>query len=130
MRSCPALLLLLLLATSCPPARAAGPVVLDKRLVLELVAKEPDIVTPTGLAVDERGRVWVIENNTHHREGKYKGHPSDRVRIFDDLDASGKARRVRTFADGFKDAMSLAFAPDGSLYLATRAEIFLLRRDG
>jgi putative membrane-bound dehydrogenase-like protein len=126
------LLLLLLpgLSPSAGPPRPALPVVLDKRLVLELVASEPDIVTPTGLTVDERGRIWVIENNTHHRAAKYKGHPSDRIRIFDDLGPSGKARRVTTFADGFKDAMSLAFAPDGSLYLATRAEIILLRRNG
>jgi putative membrane-bound dehydrogenase-like protein len=123
-------LLSLLLLLPVSSAFAGVPVVLDKRLVLELVAKEPDIVTPTGLAVDDRGRIWVIENNTHQRELKYKGHKSDRVRIYDDLDSVGRARRVTTFADGFKDAMSLAFGPDGSLYLATRAEILLLRRKG
>src|SRR5215217_2836408 len=93
----------LLLALACllpTSAPAAPPAVTDDRLVLELVAKEPDIVTPTGLAVDERGRVWVIENNTHQREPKYKGPTSDRVRVLDDLDAAGKARRVTTFADG------------------------------
>ncbi len=121
------LLPLLVLSTS---SACAAPAVLDRRLVLERVASEPDIVTPTGLAVDDRGRVWVIENNTHQREPKYRGHPSDRVRIFADLDSTGRARRVTTFADGFKDAMSLAFGPDGSLYLATRARIYLLRRDG
>jgi putative membrane-bound dehydrogenase-like protein len=126
-RSC---FLLLLLPFLTGPALAGPPTVTDNRLVLELVAKEPDIVTPTGLTVDERGRIWVIENNTHQRETKYRGHPSDRVRIFDDLDSKGRARKVTTFADGFKDAMSLAFGPDGSLYLATRAEIVLLRRQG
>ena len=52
---------------------AAPPRVADDRLVLELVATEPDIVTPTGLTVDEQGRVWVIENNTHQRPSNYKG---------------------------------------------------------
>ena len=46
---------------------AAPPTVADKRLVIELLVQEPDIVTPTGLAVDEQGRVWVIENHTHQR---------------------------------------------------------------
>src|SRR5437667_8217432 len=46
---------------------AGPPVPTDPRLVIDLVAREPDIVTPTGIAVDERGRVWVIENNTHER---------------------------------------------------------------
>jgi putative membrane-bound dehydrogenase-like protein len=112
------------------PAQAGPPAVIDKRLVLELVAHEPEIVTPTGLTVDEHGRIWVIENNTHQREIKYRGHPSDRIRIFDELNSVGRARRVITFADGFKNAMSLAFGPDGSLYLATRSEILLLRRKG
>src|SRR5262245_4093881 len=111
---------LLLTLLPGPLLHAQAPVVLDKRLVLELGAREPDVVTPTGLAVDEQGRVWAIENHTHQREKKYKGPTSDRVRIYDDLDATGKARRVTTFADGFRDAMSLAFGPDGALYLATR----------
>jgi putative membrane-bound dehydrogenase-like protein len=121
------LAVLFFLPSSVP---AGPPSVIDKRLVLELVAREPQIVTPTGLTVDEHGRIWVIENNTHQREAKYRGHPSDRIKIFDDLESTGRARRVTTFADGFKNAMSLAFGPDGSLYLATRAEIILLRRNG
>ncbi|MFO0875814.1 MAG: PVC-type heme-binding CxxCH protein [Gemmataceae bacterium] len=125
-RSC-RLLALLLIGLPCGLG-AAAPVVSDDRLVLELVAEQPQIVTPTGLAVDEQGRVWVVENNTHQRGSDYKGPKTDRVRILSDLDAQGRARKVTTFADGFKDAMSLAFGPDGSLYLATRAEILLLQR--
>jgi putative membrane-bound dehydrogenase-like protein len=109
------------------PGRAEPPVTTDERLVLELVAKEPDIVTPTGLAVDEQGRVWVIENNTHERPPGYKGADSDRVRVFSDFDAAGKARQITTYAEGFKNAMGLALGRDGAVYLATRSEILLLR---
>jgi putative membrane-bound dehydrogenase-like protein len=108
-------------------ALAGPPVATDNRLVIELVAREPEIVTPTGLAVDERGRIWVIENNTHERPAGYKGYPSDRVRIFDDFDATGHARRIRTFADGFRNSMSLLLGKDRAVYLATRADIYLLR---
>ena len=45
--------LLLLISLLPAPALAGSPGVTDQRLVLELVAKEPDIVTPTGLTVDE-----------------------------------------------------------------------------
>jgi hypothetical protein len=38
-----------------------------------LVASEPDIVTPTGIAVDEHGAIWVVENQTHQRTPQYKG---------------------------------------------------------
>jgi putative membrane-bound dehydrogenase-like protein len=106
---------------------AQMPTVVDDRLVIELVAKEPEIVTPTGIAVDERGRIWCIENNTHQREPGYKGHPSDRIRIYDDFDDKGRARRVKTFADGFKNSMGLALHYDGRVFLATRSEIFVLR---
>jgi putative membrane-bound dehydrogenase-like protein len=95
--------------------------------VIELVAKEPDIVTPTGLAVDERGRIWVIENNTHERPKDYKGPPSDRVRIFSDFDAQGRAHKITTFAEGFKNAMSLALDGSGAVYLATRSDVYILR---
>jgi putative membrane-bound dehydrogenase-like protein len=109
------------------PLRAAGPVVADTRLTIDLLAREPDIVTPTGLAVDERGRLWVIENNTHERPAAYKGPPSDRVRVFSDPGPDGRLRKVHTFADGFRNAMSLALGADGALFLATRAEIYRLR---
>jgi putative membrane-bound dehydrogenase-like protein len=114
-----------------PAALAQAPKPTDDRLVIELVAKEPDIVTPTGLAVDERGRVWVIENHTHQRPKEYKGPPTDRIRIFDDFDAKGRARRVKTFAEGFKDGMGLAIDRTGLVYLATRSEIVTYRdKDG
>src|SRR5262249_51135216 len=106
LRCLPAALAPLLL--SSPLLAQSLPRVMDDRLVIELVTKEPDIVTPTGIAVDERGRIWCIENNTHQREPSYKGHPSDRIRIYDDFDEKGRARRVKTFADGFKNSMGLA----------------------
>src|SRR5438445_5650940 len=120
---------LLGLAVTAHAAAAFGgtPVSTDPRLVVELVAREPDIVTPTGLAVDERGRLWVIENNTHERPAHYKGPDSDRVRVFADFDARGHARKVSTFAEGFRNAMSIALGKDGTAYLATRSDIYLLR---
>ena len=41
----------------------------DDRLKIELFAEQPDIVTPTGIAVDTGGRVLVIVNgNTLSQE--------------------------------------------------------------
>ncbi len=110
-----------LTATSAPPR------ILDDRLVIELAAEQPDIVTPTGLAVDEQGRVWVIENHTHQRPPNYKGPETDRVRILSEPDDKGRFRKIETFADGFKDAMSLALTKEGNVYLATRKDIWRLR---
>jgi hypothetical protein len=41
-------------------ACAQDPVAVDERLIVEAVAREPEIVTPTAVAVDARGRIWVI----------------------------------------------------------------------
>ena len=62
---------------------------LDPRLKVELFAEHPQIVTPTGLDVDHRGRVFAIESNTHFPPEGYKGHPSDRVLVM-----SGRPSRV------------------------------------
>jgi putative membrane-bound dehydrogenase-like protein len=107
-------------------ASAAQPTAADDRLIIELVAREPDIVTPTGLAVDERGRIWVIENHTHQRPARYTGPTSDRIRIFDDFGADGKARRTTTWAEGFRDTMGISLGKNGDVFLATRSAIYLL----
>jgi putative membrane-bound dehydrogenase-like protein len=103
------------------------PKVLDSRLKIELVAAEPDIVTPTGLAVDSRGRVLVVESHTHFRPAGYEGPPADRIRMFQDTNGDGRADRIGTFFEGTTWTMNVGVHPDGSVYVATRGEIFRLR---
>jgi putative membrane-bound dehydrogenase-like protein len=128
----PAFWIVLALAQAGPEAgSAASPHAVDARLVFDQIAREPAIVTPTGLAVDARGRVLVIESHTHFRPEGYKGPPADRVRIFEDADGDGRFERVGTFFEGTKFTMSLAFARDGTLFLATRYAVYRLwDRDG
>jgi putative membrane-bound dehydrogenase-like protein len=127
MPSCPSRLLAALLLALAAPAHAAPPTVTDDRLVVELVASEPDIVTPTGIAVDEHGAIWVVENQTHQRTPQYKGPETDRIRVFSDFGPDGKARKIRTFADGFRNSMSIALGKGGAVFLATRAALYRLR---
>ncbi|MGC8642465.1 MAG: PVC-type heme-binding CxxCH protein [Isosphaeraceae bacterium] len=128
----PALFFALALVQAGPAAAtSAPPHSLDARLVFEQIAREPVIVTPTGLAVDARGRVFVIESHTHFRPKDYKGPPADRVRIFEDVDGDGRFERVGTFFEGTRFTMNLAFARDGTLFLATRYALYRLwDRDG
>lgn len=100
------------------------PRVVDDRLQLELILQEPDVRTPTGLAVDAKGRVLVIESHTHFRPDGYQGPPHDRILL---IDPTQKPAKPTVFFEGTKYTMNLACAPDGSIYVATRSEIFRLR---
>jgi putative membrane-bound dehydrogenase-like protein len=84
---------------------------LDPRLKVELFAEHPQIVTPTGIDVDHRGRVFAIESNTHFPPEGYKGHPSDRVLVMSDSDGDGKADKIVVFKDGLKHSMSVVVRP-------------------
>src|SRR5689334_3843638 len=120
----------MLLFGVAPIGRAADvemPRVLDPRLKLELFAAEPEIVTPTGMGVDAKGRVLCIESHTHFRPKDYDGPPADRIRRFEDTDGDGKADRITTFFEGSKATMSVACHPSGDVYVATRNDVFKLR---
>src|ERR1051325_979146 len=101
--------LCLTLAISAGPdgATVETPTVADPRLKIELFATEPQIVTPIGIAVDARGRVLVVESHTHFRPPEYQGPPTDRIRVFEDIDGDGRADRVTTFFDGTQSTMNL-----------------------
>jgi putative membrane-bound dehydrogenase-like protein len=120
------------LAAETPsPAKDAPPKSLDPRLKIELFAEQPQIVTPTDLAVDYQGRVWAIECNTHFRPAGYKGHPTDRILVFTPKSDGGRAGTPQVFADGFTHAMSIAVPYKDGVYVATRREVFhLVDKDG
>ena len=82
------------------------PRVTDPRLTIELFAAEPDIVTPTGLAVDG-GRVLAVESHTHFRPDDYAGPRADRIRMFDDTDGDGRVDCVTTFFEGTTWTMNI-----------------------
>ena len=66
---------------------------------IQLVASEPDIKKPINIAFDARGRLWVTQSEEYPFPVK-AGDPSrDTVRILDDFQADGRARKITTFAD-------------------------------
>jgi putative membrane-bound dehydrogenase-like protein len=92
------------------------PKLLVPDLKLELLAAEPDLVTPIGAAVDSRGRIFVVESHTHFPKADYPGPKSDRILIF----SGTPGEKPTVFAEGFRWAMNLVFAPDDSLFLTHR----------
>ncbi|MGE0374534.1 MAG: PVC-type heme-binding CxxCH protein [Planctomycetaceae bacterium] len=103
------------------------PRVLIPGLKLDLVASDPDIVTPIGLTFEHRGRLLVVESHTHFPPDDYAGPRSDRIRILEDTDGDGRADRFTSFLEGTVKTMSLRRGPDDWVYVATRMQVFRTR---
>lgn len=116
-----------LLATASVTLAADVPQARDERLVVELFAEHPQIMTPTGLAVAADGRVFVAESHTHFRPDDYDGPAADRILIFEDTDGDGRADKRTIFHEGFTHVMDIEFYGDGLLYVATRRDIHRMR---
>lgn len=122
---------ILLAAALAASLHAEPPKAMLPGVTIELIASDPDVRTPTAIATDARGRVWVLENNTHFRPAKYDGPPTDRILIMDDFGPDGRARKITTYADGFSDGMGLLLLPGGDVIVSTRAATLRLHdKDG
>ena len=64
-----------------------------------LFAGEPDIVQPVAFAIDDRGRLWVVEGNTYPIRAK-EGEGQDKILIFEDTDGDGKFDKRTVFMEG------------------------------
>jgi len=115
----------LVLSFALLATRAAVPVVNDPRLEITLVAKEPAIVTPIGIAADPAGRLFVLESHTHARPARYSGPALDRVKIFSPGSASGSQ-----FATGIQLGLNLAFSPSNELFVCRANAITVVRKGG
>ncbi len=103
------------------------PRVLDSDWQIELVASEPDLVTPVGCCFDESGRLLVIESHTHFPPDDYKGPQHDRIFIFDDSDGDKILDRQRLFFEGGTATMGIVPIADGWIAVATRSEVVRIR---
>src|SRR3546814_14429147 len=66
---------------------------------IKMAASEPDITKPIAMAMDDRGRLWVVESHTYPvraAEGKGK----DQILIFEDTDGDGSLDSRKLFIDG------------------------------
>ena len=97
----------------------------DPRITVELVAQTPDILTPTGLGIDSKGRILVIESHTHFRPGDYEGPKRDRVLIFSP-NTKGKLTRS-IFYEGLLMGMDVCVGKDDWVYLAERSRILRVK---
>ena len=66
---------------------------------VQLVASEPDIHKPINIAFDDRGRLWVTDTVEYPFPAPEGAKTRDTLKVLEDFDANGKARKITTFAD-------------------------------
>ncbi len=67
---------------------------------IQLVATEPDINKPFNMAFDAKGRLWVTTSIEYPWPAPTNRVGRDRLMIFEDFGADGRAKKVTEFADG------------------------------
>lgn len=117
---------------SQPAAESASPAidvpeVLDPHWQIELVASEPELVTPVACCFDEQGRLLVIECHTHFPPDDYPGPDQDRIYLFDDPDGDGRLDRQRLFYAGGRATMGITPLADGWIAVSTRSQVIRIR---
>ena len=115
--------------SSAPPKAPEVPADLPPRIEtlmpgvkLTLLAENPDLVTPTGIDVDDHGNIWLVSCHTHFRPEGYAGPEHDEILVFD---KDGKHRRV--FYNRTDATMHVEIGPEGWVYLAERDRILRVK---
>lgn len=86
-----------------PPPQSATNLRAAPGLAITLWASEPALSNPTNIAIDERGRVWVLEAVNYRRQ--LRNQPDlradgDRIVILEDTDGDGTADSSKVFDHG------------------------------
>jgi putative membrane-bound dehydrogenase-like protein len=78
------------------PAQTAAQLVLPEGFKTQLIRGEPDIVQPIAFTLDDRGRLWVLENTNYPN---CPGEPKDRILVLEDTQGNGTFDKTTVFFD-------------------------------
>jgi len=79
-----------------PPEETARTMKVPEGFSVKLFAGEPELHQPIAFTVDDRGRLWVVENYSYP---DWKPEGTDVIRIFEDTDGDGKSDSSKVFYD-------------------------------
>lgn len=113
-------------SAALPAAETVASFVLPEGFSAKVVAAEPDIVQPIAYTMDDRGRLWVLEN-TNYPESP--GEKRDRIIILEDADGDGSAEKQTVFYDKMSFASGIAIGHGGVWVGAPPNLLFFPRKD-
>jgi hypothetical protein len=110
-----------------PAEEAARKMTLPPGFSAQVIAAEPDVVQPIAYTIDDRGRLWVLENTNYPT---CPGKPTDKVLVFEDADGDGKFEKRTVFFDKatFTSGIAVGF---GGVWLGSPPDLlFIPDKDG
>ena len=113
-------------SAALPASETVASFVLPEGFSAKVVASEPDIVQPIAYTMDDRGRLWVLEN-TNYPESPGEKH--DRIIILEDADGDGSAEKQTVFYDKMSFASGIAIGHGGVWVGAPPNLLFFPRKD-
>ncbi|MCC6510286.1 MAG: c-type cytochrome [Pirellulaceae bacterium] len=97
------------------PAESAGMLKIDPGFHIQLIATEPQVVSPIDAAFDDRGRLWVVEMIDYPFPPPNQTEPRGRIRILSDNDRDGRYEKATVFADKLDMPTGLGLWKDGAV---------------
>ncbi|MCF3649383.1 PVC-type heme-binding CxxCH protein [Synoicihabitans lomoniglobus] len=92
------------------PEDAAAAMTMPEGFQAKLFAGEPDVHQPIAFTIDERGRLWVVENYSYPDWSPYG---RDRILILEDTDGDGSFDESTVFFDQLNFATAIAVGHGG-----------------
>lgn len=108
-----------------PPDRALQTFEVKKGFHLELVASEPNLVSPVAVSFDENGRMYVVEMIDYSERRDETPHLG-RIRLLEDLDGDGVYEKSSIFATNLAWPTAV-FCYDGGIFVAATPDIIYLK---
>jgi putative membrane-bound dehydrogenase-like protein len=104
------------------PAETASRMIVPPGVKVQVIAAEPDLVQPIAYTIDDRGRLWVLENTNYpHSPGEAK----DQILVFEDTDGDGSFEKRTVFWDQatFSSGIAVGF---GGVWLGSPPNLLFI----
>jgi len=104
------------------PAETAAALKVPPGFHVELIAGEPQLVQPIAYTIDDRGRLWVVENTNYPTS---PGTPKDRILVLEDTKGDGSFDKTTVFWDKatFTSGIAVGF---GGVWLGSPPNLLFL----
>ncbi len=106
------------------PDEAIKKMTVPAGFTVELVAAEPDLVNPTAMTFDEKGRIWVCESFEYPRSSAGPG--KDRIKVLEDTDGDGRIDKTTVFAEGLNIPCAIAVG-HGGVWVSNSPDILFFK---